>query len=87
MLGNIKKETKTIDSVNYITEYTYDRLANQLTIKNPDNSEVKYNYNAGGQLETLQRKESTDGAFINVVTDFDYGPHGKVTNQTNVNGT
>lgn len=86
-LGLIKRDTKTINSTNYISEYTYDRQGNQITLKNPDNSEVKNNYNTAGQLETVQRKESTDGSYINVVTDFDYGPHGKITYQAYTNGS
>jgi len=86
-LGKIKQETKTINSTAYQTDYTSDRLGNTLTITNPDSSVVKYTYNTAGQLETIQRKESTDGSYIDVVTNFDYGPHGKVTNQTNANDT
>jgi RHS repeat-associated protein len=86
-LGGISSETKTINSTGYTTSYTYDRLGNQLEITNPDSSKVKYTYNTAGQLETIQRKESTDGAFINVVTDYDYGPQGSVTYQADTNGS
>jgi RHS repeat-associated protein len=85
-LGLIKKETRTIDSVNYVTEYTYDRVGNELTVKYPDNSEVKNTYNNGGLLETVQRKESADGSFANLITDFDYNPLGKITYQAHSNG-
>ncbi len=84
--GNQKQEVKTLNSVGYQTNFTFDRQGNQLEITNPDSSKVKYAYNTAGQLETVQRKESTDGAFINVVTDFDYGPHGKTTYQAFQNG-
>ena len=86
-LGLPSREVKTIDSVNYQTDYTYNRQGHQLTIANPDSSQVKNTFNTAGQLETVQRKESTDGSFVNVVTDFDYGPHGKLTYQANANGT
>ncbi len=84
--GNRKQEIKTINSTAYQTDFIFDRQGNQLEITNPDSSKVKYTYNTAGQLETVQRKESTDGAFINLVTDFDYGPHGKVTYQAYQNG-
>lgn len=84
--GLIKQETKTINSTGYQTDYTRDRLGNVLEVINPDSSKVKYTYNTAGQLETVQRKESTDGSFINLVTDFDYGPHGKITYQAYTNG-
>ncbi|MCC7356744.1 MAG: VCBS repeat-containing protein [Candidatus Doudnabacteria bacterium] len=85
--GGVKQEIKTINSTSYQTDYTYDRQGNQLEITNPDGSKVKYTYNFGGQLETVQRKETTDTSFINVVNDFDYGPHGKITLQVNQNGS
>lgn len=86
-LGRVISTTKTIDGTGYTTSYSYDRQGNQLEITSPDNSKVKYTYSAGGQLETIQRKETTDGSYTNVVTDFDYGPHGKTTYQANQNGT
>lgn len=85
-VGGLKQEVETISSTGYTTSYTYDRQGNQLEITNPDSSKVKYTYNTAGQLETVQRKESTDGSFINVVTNFDYGPHGKITSETFQNG-
>jgi RHS repeat-associated protein len=84
-LGGLKQETKTIASTNYVTAYTYDRQGNQLVITSPDNSEIKYTYNTAGQLETVQRKES-GGSYTDVVTDFDYSPHGQVTNTYYANG-
>src|SRR5690606_36484113 len=48
---------------------------------------IKYGYNAAGQLETVQRKESTDSSFVDVVTDYDYGPHGLITFQAFANNT
>jgi RHS repeat-associated protein len=86
-LGLVKQDIKTINSTNYQTDYTHDRQGNVLEITNPDSSKAKYSYNTAGQLETVQRKESTDGSFINLVTDFDYGPHGKVTYQAYQNGS
>jgi len=56
-------------------------------LTNPDGSQVKYFYNTSGQLEQVQRKEASDADFTDVVTDFDYGPHGQVTYQANANGT
>ncbi len=85
--GELSEEYENTNGSGFTTTYTYDRQGNQLEITNPDSSKVKYTYNTAGQLETVQRKESTDGSFVNVVTDFDYGPHGSVTVQTNQNGT
>ncbi len=59
-LGLISKETKTISSINYITQYTYDQQGNQTLITNPDGSQVKYDYNTAGLLEKISTKETTD---------------------------
>ena len=56
-LGSVAREVKTISGAPYQTDYTYDRQGNQLTITNPDSSQVKYLYNTAGQLEGIQRKE------------------------------
>ena len=84
-LGGLKSETKTINSTDYTTAYTYDRQGNQLTITNPDNSQVQYTYDAGGLVSSVQRKESTDSGFTNVVSSFTYVPTEQVavTNYTN----
>lgn len=85
--GQPSQEYENTNNIGFTTTYTYDRQGNKLEITNPDSSKVKYTYNTAGQLETIQRKESTDGSYANVATDFDYGPDGKVTYQANQNGT
>ena len=86
-LGSVAGEAKNIDSLDYQTEYDYDRQGNQVSLTNPDGSQVKNIYNTAGQLEQVQRKEASDADFTDIVTDFDYGPHGQVTYQANANGT
>ncbi|MBP9749671.1 MAG: VCBS repeat-containing protein, partial [Candidatus Pacebacteria bacterium] len=93
-LGRVSKETKYVDKVrlstayigSYTTEFTYNREGNPLTITYPDNSEVRYTYNAGGLLETVEHKES-GGSFVGLITDFDYNPLGEVTYRENANNT
>lgn len=85
-LGQLTRDTKTMSATAYPTDYTYDWQGNQLTITNPDSSIVKYVYNPAGQLEQVQRKEAADGAFTNVVTNFDYGSAGGVVSQVDANG-
>jgi YD repeat-containing protein len=70
-------EAKTIDNIVSTTSYSYDRLGNVTNIIYPDSSEVKYTYNVGGLLETVQQRPA-GGAFSNIVSDFDYAPTGKV---------
>jgi RHS repeat-associated protein len=86
-LGLVEDETRTIDSTSYITTYDYDRQGNITTMTYPDNAQVKYTYNTAGLVETVQHKEESDPSFTTIVTDLDYGPHGKVTFQSNYNST
>jgi RHS repeat-associated protein len=72
-LGQLTAETKTIATTTYTTSYTYDRQGNQLTITNPDSSQVKYTYDAAGLQETVAYK-ANGGSFSNVVDNFDYSP-------------
>jgi RHS repeat-associated protein len=78
-VGSTKTEAKLIDGTTYTTEYAYDRQGNVYTIKNPDNSIIKYDRNTGGQVETVKRKESNEASYKDVIDDLDYGPHGKIT--------
>ncbi len=84
--GNIGKETKIIDGNVYLTDYTYDYLGNPLTIKNPNDALITYEYNNAGHPEAVYWKES-GVATTTIVSDFDYAPTGDVTFQTNANGT
>ena len=83
--GNLASETKKISGTNYATSYTYDRQGNQLTITNPDGSEVEYTYGTGGLATNVQEKES-GGSFANIVSSIDYSPMDKVATQSDANG-
>ena len=78
--GGVDSESKYIDGTTYVTEYAYDWLGNQTLITYPDDSEVKYTYNAANQIETVEQRETT-GSFSDIISNFDYGPHGQVTLQ------
>lgn len=49
-LGQTTKSIKTIDSIDYTTETTYDALGRIVTITYPDTTVIKYVYNLGGNL-------------------------------------
>jgi RHS repeat-associated protein len=85
-LGLIASEIKNISATNYETDYTYDRQGNQLTIVNPDGSQVIYTYNLAGLPETVSRKETTDTSAKAVVSNFDYSPLGAPSSITFANG-
>jgi len=44
---------KTVDSVNYTTETTYDALGRTTSIKYPDNETINYTYDTGGNLSQV----------------------------------
>jgi RHS repeat-associated protein len=85
-LGRISKETKTIDSTNFVTLYTYDQQGNQTLITYPDNSQVRSFYNKGGLLYTVQKKESGESSFTDIISNFDYSPTGQISKKTFGNG-
>jgi RHS repeat-associated protein len=84
-VGGLKSEAKVINSTTYTTNYTYDRLGNQVTVTNPDSSAIQYTYNSAGLLDSVQRKES-GGSYTNVVSNFDYSPDEKPTTISYANG-
>ncbi|MBI5027194.1 MAG: hypothetical protein HZC12_10815 [Nitrospirae bacterium] len=49
-LGRVTKAIKTVDSIDYTTETTYDALGRTTTIKYPDGEAVNYSYDTGGNL-------------------------------------
>lgn len=76
-LGNVVKDTKTIASKDFVTQYSYDRQGNQTKIINPDSSEVKYEYNTAGLVERV----------VGVASNFDYSPTGQIVSAVYANGT
>jgi RHS repeat-associated protein len=83
--GAIASETRTIDGNAYTTSYEYDRQGHQTLLTYPDDSEVRYSYNDRGLLEEVEQRES-GGSFADLVSDFDYAPHGLVSYQLFGNG-
>jgi YD repeat-containing protein len=77
--GQVKQETRTIGSTDYTTSYVYDRQGNIASTTYPDNSIVQDIYGDAGQLEKVQRKESTDSGYTDVISDTDYSPLGQVS--------
>ncbi len=85
-LGQVMSEEKTIDRASYITQYSYDRQGNKVFIINPDNSEIKYFYNAAGLVDQIERKESNDPGYTDVISDIEYNPVALPTMITYANG-
>ena len=85
-LGLLETESKIINDETYLTAYEYDRQGNQITVANPDGSQVKNIYNSAGLLDKIQRKESADADFIDVASNIDYAPTGQATAISYANG-
>lgn len=84
--GRIAVETRVIGGTTFVTTSTFDLAGNVLELTYPDSSAVRYTYNAAGQVESVEQKES-GGSYAYLVNDFDYAPHGLATLQENANGT
>lgn len=85
-LGVIKSERKSIDSIDYLTQYAYDRQGHLTLLTNPDDSEVRYQYNAAGLLELVLRKETGATSYASVITSIDYSPLERITSLAYANG-
>lgn len=79
-------ETKTINSANYSSSYSYDRQGNITLLTYPDTTEIKYEYNSAGLLEKVQKKEPSAGTYSDLVEDYDYSPLEQITYQKFYNG-
>ncbi len=75
-IGLVKQETRTIGK-DYSVNYSYDRQGNIASTTYPDGSQVQNIYNSAGHVSAIQRKESTDSNFTNVVSSIDYSPLGQ----------
>ena len=72
--GRLIQETKTVNSVNYPTSYTYDGLDRVATITYPTGETVTNTYNAGGMPSTV-----SSSAVGNLVTGTIYNQLGDIS--------
>ncbi len=77
--GQVAKETKTMDSIQYITQYTYDQNGNLKTITYPSGKVITYNY-------TNDRAISVLNGAATIGTNIAYKPFGGITSITYGNG-
>ncbi|MFA6105431.1 MAG: carbohydrate binding domain-containing protein [Patescibacteria group bacterium] len=84
--GHLKQETKKINNVNYVTQYSYDRLGNNTNITYPDNSQVQYVYNSANRPQAVNYKENSDGSFKTLVSNIIYSPLGQTAQITYPSG-
>jgi RHS repeat-associated protein len=84
--GFLSTTTKVISGSTqvYTTVIEPDWQGNKTVIKYPDNAQVSYSYNNGGRVEKIQYREP-GGAWSDILSDIDYGPHGMVIYQLHGN--
>ena len=59
--GEIIAEKRTVNNIEYVTSNQYDRQGNTTSILYPDGAQARYEYNAGGLLEKVAKKEKEAG--------------------------
>ena len=77
--GQVKKETKTIDSIQYVTQYTYDQNGNLRTMTYPSGKVITYTY-------TNDRAISVLNGAANLATNIQYKPFGGMSSINFGNG-
>jgi len=77
--AQVKKETKTIDSIQCVTQYTYDQNGNLKTMTYPSGKVTTYNY-------TNDRAVSVLNNAANLATNISYKPFGGMSSLTYGNG-
>jgi RHS repeat-associated protein len=77
--GQVKKETKTIDSVQYITQYIYDQNGNLKTMTYPSGRVITYTLSNDKVTAVLNNA-------ANLATNISYKPFGEFSSLTYGNG-
>ena len=77
--GQVRKETKTIDSIQYVTQYAYDQNGNLKTMTYPSGRVITYNV-------TNDRVTSVLNNAANLATNINYKPFGGISSLTYGNG-
>ena len=75
----VKKETKTIDSIQYVIQYSYDMNENLKTMTYPSGRVITYNYSNDHAVSVLNNA-------ANLATNINYKPFGGVSSLTYGNG-
>lgn len=77
--GQVKKETKVVDTVTYVTQYSYDMNGNMKTMTYPSGKVITYNY-------TNDRAVSVLNGAANLASSITYKPFGGMNAITYGNG-
>lgn len=77
--AQVKKETKTIDSIQYVTQYTYDQNGNLKTMTYPSGRVITYNLTNDRAISVLNNTST-------LASNITYKPFGGVSSLTYGNG-
>ncbi len=77
--GQIVKETKIIDNITYVTEYSYNKNGKLTSMKYPGERVITYNYSNDRAISILNNA-------VTVASDITYKPFGGMTDITYGNG-
>ncbi len=77
--GQVKKEIRTIDSIAYVTQYTYDQNGNMKTMSYPSDRVITYNYSNDRAVSVLNNA-------ANLATSINYKPFGGMSSIIYGNG-
>ncbi len=77
--GQRAGETRTIDSVGYVTSHTYDRQGNVTQTTHPNSAVTVYDYGVNGKVSDITHAST-------LLATIDYGVHGKPETITYGNG-
>ncbi len=77
--GQVRKETKVIDSNPYVTQYTYDQNGNLKTMTYPSGRVIMYNMSSDKVISVLNNAS-------NLATNITYKPFGGMSSLTYGNG-
>ncbi len=71
----LMREERTLDSVIYTTQWSYDSLDRTISITYPNSEQVDFTYNLQGKIETI----------LNYVNNVDYNAQGKIARKEYAN--
>ncbi len=76
-LGRVLSDKKTVDSIGYQFDRTYDSMGRVRTLTYPDTEVVTYTYNGSGDIETIQGVKNS--VTTDYIKDVNYNASGQAT--------
>lgn len=84
--GQIKTQTSVIDNVSYNLTYGYDVYSRASTLTYPDNTQLRYSYDANDRVVTIDANLKGTGLWQSIIRNASYQPAGPVRSYIYGNG-